>query len=220
MLRQSLPLEAAYYYLATQTNIALAQLTLLRDLYREALQGRNAFLAEAAEFGGPPMRDRNDGREEFEAKVQAFGTSLDKKLKALLTPQQTKQLAAWRARDQGGPGGNKPPKRLPGKSAFVWIDPVKPEPKLFDFVQVTERSGGYKVRLGKGQQLAGYGVLNVVFREDDRRAITEPLSYELHRRVGSSVFFSNTCACGLMANRSATIMCLASRTRTSLNNWA
>jgi hypothetical protein len=74
MLRQSLPLEAAYYYLATQTNIALAQLTLLRDLYREALQGRNAFLAEAAEFGGPPMRDRNDGREEFEAKVQAFGT--------------------------------------------------------------------------------------------------------------------------------------------------
>jgi len=134
---------------------------------------------------------RTDGREEFESKLQTISLGVEKRFRATLKPHHIRELAAWQAQQPNGFGRKKSPKDLPGKSAFVFIDPKAQEVKVFDFVQITERSGGYKVRLGKGQRLEGNSVINIVFDSVPRRLLNEPLAYEFHRRVGNPVYLSS-----------------------------
>jgi hypothetical protein len=183
-----LPLEQAYLYLSTTSDTG--QFTSVRNIYREGTRERDALAQEVAQLMGPPRTDGSDNREEFEANIQAVQTGIEKKLRSALRPQQMRALAAWRARQPDGFGRRKAQKQLPGKSAFAFIDSRTGELELFDFVQITERSGGYKVRLGKGQQLESYGVLNIVAGADQRQLLAEPLAYELHRRAGSPTYLS------------------------------
>jgi len=188
-LRSFLPFEPAYLYLSTTCNPT--QFIAVRDIYKEAARNRDGLAEEVAQLMGPPRADGSDAREEFEAKVQALETGVTQKLRSVLRSQQVRDLANWRAGQPDGFGRRKAQKQLPGKSTFVFVDVRTKEPKLFDFVQITERSGGYKVRLGKGQQLEGHGVLNIVAGPDRRQLIAEPLAYELHRNVGSPVYLSD-----------------------------
>jgi hypothetical protein len=189
MLRQFLRLEPAYFYLSTHTEVTAAQFASVREVYRNAIQQRDALAKEVPAFTGPPMGE-DDKREEFQAKLEAVGADVERKLKEMLTPGQARQLAAWRAREQPGfmrRGAAKAPKPAQGKSAFVFVDPQSRAPKLFDFVHVTQRSGGHKVHFGKDQPLDGMPVINLVFKMSDRWALTEPLAYELYRRAGLAV---------------------------------
>src|SRR5262245_34502739 len=77
-----------------------------------------------------------------------------------------------------------PPAR--GKSAFVYVNQKTGEPELFDFINVTPRSGGRRVRLHKDRPLAGMTTFVLIYEAMDRYALAEAMSYEVYRRAGSA----------------------------------
>src|SRR6185436_9678152 len=74
--------------------------------------------------------------------------------------------------------------RPPFKSAFVYYDPATKKTQLFDFVQVTGRKAGRKVRLYSDQALNEMTTINLIFEYDERMLYTEPMAYEVYRRAG------------------------------------
>jgi hypothetical protein len=183
LLRQFVPLEGAYYLLTSHTNLAAAQIASVQTAYREAIRQRDALGPEARSM----MRPDAD-REGFQEKLQAVQAALEKRLHAILTPEQERAFASWRADDEPGfmpgrgPGRAVTPPR--GGSAFVFLKPQTAEPLLFDFVHVRERSGGWKVHFTKGEPLNGMTGINIIFEQSDRWLLAEPLAYEMHRRAG------------------------------------
>jgi hypothetical protein len=77
-----------------------------------------------------------------------------------------------------------PPAR--GKSAFVYVDQKTGEPQLFDFINVTPRSSGRKVRFHKDRPLAGMTTINLIYEYLDRFILAEPLAYEVYRKAGNA----------------------------------
>lgn len=88
-----------------------------------------------------------------------------------------------------GPGfrGAAPETPLPaqGDSAFVYVDPITKEVDLFDFINITSRKGGYKVRFHKDQMLKDIKTLNVIYEGNPRFTLAEVVAYELYKQVGS-----------------------------------
>jgi hypothetical protein len=74
--------------------------------------------------------------------------------------------------------------RPPFKSALVYYDPTTRKTQLFDFVQVTGRKAGRKVRLYSDQPLNEMTTVNLIFEYDERFLFTEPMAYEVYRRAG------------------------------------
>lgn len=71
-----------------------------------------------------------------------------------------------------------------GQSAFVY-SPTNGQPvRVFDHIRITPRAGGWKVRLHKDDALDGMTTLNVVYENQPRWVLSEPLSYEVFRRAG------------------------------------
>ena len=70
-----------------------------------------------------------------------------------------------------------------GEDSFVYLPPGGGEVMAFDFIRVTPRKGGNKLRLLKDQTFHGMTTLNVIF-EGPRATLSEPLSYELYRLAG------------------------------------
>ncbi len=71
-----------------------------------------------------------------------------------------------------------------GRSAFVYVDPKTAEPRVFDFVSVPPRSGGFKVRFHRDRPLGDMTTINLVYEHPDRSVLAEPLAYEVYRRAG------------------------------------
>lgn len=79
---------------------------------------------------------------------------------------------------------NAPPAR--GRSAFVYVDPKTNVPQLFDFVTISPRSAGCKVRFHKDRPLNGMTVINLIYEYMDRFVLAEPLAYEVYRKAGNA----------------------------------
>jgi hypothetical protein len=187
MLRQFIRLEPDYFHLSTSTNITTAQFESLRELYRGAIQQRDALVPEVRKLMSGQGQENQAEGEKLQAKAMAIPASLEQKLKKILTPAQARQFLAWQMAELPSfmrHGRSKPPKPARGDAAFVLIDPRSPEPKLFDFVQIPERSGGWKVHFGKDQPFNGMTVIDLIFEASDRWLLSEPLSYDLYRRAG------------------------------------
>jgi hypothetical protein len=187
MLRQFIPLEPHYLHLATSTNITTAQFESLRELYRDAIQHRDALVPEVRKVMSSQGEQNQAEGEKLQAKAMAIPAAVDEKLKKILTRAQAKQFAAWRMEDMPSfmrHGRDKPPKPSRGEAAFVLVEPQSPEPKLFDFVQIPDRSGGWKVHFGKDQPWNGMTVIDLIFEASDRWLLSEPLAYDLYRRAG------------------------------------
>jgi hypothetical protein len=93
------------------------------------------------------------------------------------------------ARRGGGGGGYAPPSPPPparGHSAYVHVDPTTAEPELFDFINVTPRGGGRKVRFHKDHDLDDMTTINLIFEGSDRFVLAEPLAYEVYRKAGNA----------------------------------
>jgi len=187
MLRQFIPLEPHYLHLATSTNITTAQFQSVRELYRGAIQQRDALVPEVRKvMSGQGGQNQAEG-DKLQAKAMAIPAAVDEKLRKILTPAQARQFAAWQLEDMPSfmrHGRNKTPKPARGDAAFVLIEPQSREPKLFDFVQIPDRSGGWKVHFGKDQPWNGMTVIDLIFEASDRWLLSEPLAYDLYRRAG------------------------------------
>lgn len=72
-----------------------------------------------------------------------------------------------------------------GRSAFVVVDPGEKGAEVFDFVNVSKRSAGYKVRLHKDKAYRDMNTLNIIFEYNDRFVLAEPLAFDIYERVGS-----------------------------------
>lgn len=86
-----------------------------------------------------------------------------------------------------GPAFGRPPFPDPparGNSAFVFVDPKTAEPRLFDFVSLTPRAGGRKVRFHKDHTLDGMTTVGIVYEYLDRFPLAEHLAYETYRKAG------------------------------------
>jgi hypothetical protein len=77
-----------------------------------------------------------------------------------------------------------PPAR--GRSAFVYVDQKTGEPELFDYINITPRGGGHKVRFHKDHMLDDMSTLNIIFEGVDRFVLAEPLAYEVYRKAGNA----------------------------------
>ena len=73
---------------------------------------------------------------------------------------------------------------MPGKSAFIYISPDTNTYQIFDYINVTPRAGGYKVRFHKDQPLNGMTTINLIFEDNPRFVLAEYLSYEVYKRAG------------------------------------
>jgi hypothetical protein len=73
-----------------------------------------------------------------------------------------------------------------GRAAFVYVRPQSSEPELFDFINVTPRNAGRKVRLHKDHTLDGMTVLNLIYEYMDRFVLAEPMAYEVYRKAGNA----------------------------------
>ena len=86
-----------------------------------------------------------------------------------------------------GPAFGRPPFPTPparGNSAFVYVDPKTAEPQLFDFVSMTPRAGGRKVRFHKDRTLDGITTIALMYEYLDRFPLAEFLAYEVYRKAG------------------------------------
>lgn len=81
---------------------------------------------------------------------------------------------------------NPPPAPVRGRTAFVYVSPKTGEPELFDFVNVTPRTGGRKIRFTKDHALDGMTTINLIFEYMDRFVLAEPLAYEVYRKAGNA----------------------------------
>ncbi len=98
----------------------------------------------------------------------------------------------FRAAQRGRPGGFRfgapPSPRVGarGRSAFVWVEQKTGKPTLFDFLHVTPRNSGWKVRFHKDHMLAGMRTINLIWEQLDRFALAETLAYEVYRKAGNA----------------------------------
>lgn len=73
-----------------------------------------------------------------------------------------------------------------GKSAFVYIDQESGAPRLFDFISINARSGGYRVRFHKDRPLGDMTTIVLIFESLDRFVLAESLAYEVYRKAGNA----------------------------------
>jgi hypothetical protein len=71
-----------------------------------------------------------------------------------------------------------------GNAAFVFYPDNESSPQLFDFIRVTPRHGGLKLRFHSEAPFDDIGVLNVLNEGDPRYLLSEFLSFEMFRRAG------------------------------------
>jgi len=187
MLRQFIRLEPDYLHLGTSSNITSLQFAAIRELYRDAIQQRDALIPEVRKLMSNQGGDNQGEGEKLQAKAQAIPIALDQKLKKILTLAQARQFSIWQLADLPSfmrHGRGKPPEPALGQCAFVFVDAQTREPKLFDFVHIPERSGGWKVHFGKDQPWNGMTVIDLIFESSDRWLLSEPLAYDLYHRAG------------------------------------
>jgi spore coat protein H len=77
-----------------------------------------------------------------------------------------------------------------GYDAFIYLPPDGGAVQTFDHVRVSRRNGGFKVRFHKDQTLRDMATVNVIFEDEPRRVLSEPLAYELYRLAGVPAEFT------------------------------
>ncbi len=71
-----------------------------------------------------------------------------------------------------------------GDEAFIYYPENGSSPQLFDFIRITPRHGGYKLRFHSEALFGDISVLNVLNEGDPRYLLSEFLSFEMFRRAG------------------------------------
>lgn len=84
----------------------------------------------------------------------------------------------------GQQGPPAPPAR--GTSAFVYVRAKTGEVEVFDFINVTPRNGGRKVRFHRDRPLDGMTTINLIYEGVDRFILSEVLAYEVYRKAGNA----------------------------------
>ncbi len=170
--------------------LALNEKFVLTEAQRKTLQPVLVKAVEGRSLKNPALKDLEPGPGSFPKMQEVFGNvekEMWAQLRTALSYPQVRYLQRW-YRDNGSfirpKSSEVRPVAARGSSAFVVIDPKTKKPEVFDFVNVTERSAGYKVRFHKDHTFRGMNVADIIFEYNDRFVLAEPLAYELYRKVG------------------------------------
>jgi hypothetical protein len=181
--KQLVKIEGAWLALNLRFELDEASVTALRPILKKALEGRS--------LRNPELQALSPGPEGFPKLQAAFGkveNLMWAELRQVLSFPQMSYAQQW-LRDNGSfirprlTAMRAVPPR--GPSAFIVVDPETRVTEVFDFVNVTERSAGYKVRFHKDRRFRGMNTVNLMFEYNDRFVLAESLAYDLYRRVGS-----------------------------------
>lgn len=177
-----LKIEGGWTALNRRFELTHAQLSRVGPVLQTALKGRSP--------ANPALADLEPGPGSFQKLQAAFGqveNEMWTELRRVLSYPQKRYLESWFS-DHGSfirPRASEvralPPR---GRSAFIIVDPQTKKPEIFDFVHVTERSAGYKVRFHKDHTFRGMSTANVIFEYNDRFVLAEALAYDFYRQVG------------------------------------
>lgn len=80
-----------------------------------------------------------------------------------------------------------------GASAVVFTDPDTGVTELFDFVNITRRKSGWKVRFHKDRPLHGITTMNVLYEPNEATIQNESLAYQLYELAGNAAHISGYC---------------------------
>lgn len=181
-VNQMINIEGAWLGVNARLEFTADQLPQMRPALQAAVAARGAAV-------GKLMRRETDSFEKFQESVGTLEKDLDNELGPRMTFRQRRALANWRG-SQGSPirprltdARPRPPR---GHSAFVVIAPGSGEVQVFDFLHVTERSAGYKVRFHEDHPWNDMTSAAVIFEYNDRFVLAEPLAFELYRRAGNA----------------------------------
>ena len=181
MLGRLLNVEGAWFGIGMRSEITTEQLDVLRPILKTAIQNAQEAIQSAM---GPQM--------DFGKLQERLGTvrgTLDDELRRHLTRRQWHALMDWRGAQASPirPRLVDPPPRPPqGRSAFVVVSRASGTVEVFDFLHVTERSAGYKVRFHKDRPWNGMTSAAILFEYNDRFVLAEPLAFDLYRRAGNA----------------------------------
>ena len=78
------------------------------------------------------------------------------------------------------------PRAPRGTAAFVYWDARTGKPEVYDFLHVTDRTAGYKVRFHADRLFKEMSTANVIFEYNDRFTLAEPLAFRLYNDVGNA----------------------------------
>jgi len=196
MLPRIFNVEESWFRAAMIEGMSGAQLDKLAEAHRAALKDRSGLV----------QGDDVDFREVFE-NARDLQEDLRDAIEKVLNEDQMVAAFGGDRQDRGGFGGRDrgrrdrrggPPRgpggrasdegvALPpqGRSALIYTDPETMQPQLFDFVNITQRKSGYKVRLHKDKPLNGLTTLNVLYESNEGTTINEALAYDLYRLAGN-----------------------------------
>jgi hypothetical protein len=73
-----------------------------------------------------------------------------------------------------------------GASAYVHVDAKTGKPELFDFIQITPRTGGRKIHFHKDHPFNGMRTIHLTFEWPERSILAEPLAYRFHWQAGNA----------------------------------
>ena len=170
--------------------LALNQHFVLTEAQRNAVRPILTKAAEGRSLRNPEVQKLANSPEAFPKIQEIFGKVENEmllRLRGVLNYPQMRYVERW-VKENGSfirPRSSEPrPLAARGASAFVVVDPATKKAEVFDFVNITERSAGYKVRLHKDHLYHGVNVLDIIFEYNDRFVLAEPLAYELYRKVG------------------------------------
>lgn len=189
MLPRLFNVEGSWFRCAMIEGLSEDQLGKLATMHRKAIEDRSKLVA------GEDI----DFRAVFEAARDLQENLRNEAGKALNEDQLVTAFGRSRGggdrgdRRRGGPdlgrrGGAQegPALRPQGRSAFIYTSPETKQPQLFDFVNITQRKSGYKVRLHKDKPLNGMTTINVLYERNEGTTLNEALAYELYRQAGNA----------------------------------
>jgi hypothetical protein len=182
-LKNFVKIEGGWLALNTQFEMGESQLQSFRAVLKKSLEGRSAQVPAFEKL----MRGQGDFAE-IQRELGKVEKQMTDDLRSVLSFRQARYLQQWQ-RDHGSFIRPRLTETRPlpprGRSAFIVVDPQTKKMEVFDFVNITERSAGYKVRLHKDHPLRGMNTVNVIFEYNDRFVLAEPLAFDFYRRVGA-----------------------------------
>ncbi len=183
-LRWALRLEPGFAALTRREDLSDGGLRAVRTVYREGMAKRDELLDVAG-----AVRDEESYQNLME-KVGVVREFVDSQLQRVASSVQYADVTkAWEEDAAAhsfvvGRGNPNAAGAVQGHSAMIWYDADAKEPKLFDYISIADRKAGYKVRLQRDHPLNGMTAINLIFEDNERMVMAEPLALEFYRMAG------------------------------------
>lgn len=173
-IAQTFPLEDDWMSITVNIKPQGTRFAELRAAFQKASQGRDDLAKN--------FRPTRNFREDLANQTKPIRDELDTVLNVRIT-----HLLENARRSQGSP--IRPNfdgiERRPPSGASALVVTHGGNSQVFDFINISTRSAGFKVRLHGDRRYNDMKTLNIIYEYNDRFVLAEPLAFDLYRKAGS-----------------------------------